>query len=144
MKHFLNTQDLSRAELDALRAAAARYRRARHAGVADDPVLRGKSIALVFFNPSLRTRTSFELGAFQLGGHAVVLGADPFLGMEDGLQRWRPVGFGKGAHGTENEKAQREAGLWRERCGCDPGNPARRTVPVGARARSCPTPCGRR
>jgi N-acetylornithine carbamoyltransferase len=41
--------------------------------VADDPVLRGKSIALVFFNPSLRTRTSFELGAFQLGGHAVVL-----------------------------------------------------------------------
>ncbi|MDQ3228144.1 MAG: acetylornithine carbamoyltransferase, partial [Pseudomonadota bacterium] len=35
--------------------------------------LKGKSIALVFFNPSLRTRTSFELGAFQLGGHAVVL-----------------------------------------------------------------------
>ena len=27
----------------------------------------------MFFNPSLRTRTSFELGAFQLGGHAVVL-----------------------------------------------------------------------
>jgi N-acetylornithine carbamoyltransferase len=73
MKHFLNTQDLSRAELDALLAAGARYRRDRHAGVADDPVLRGKSIALVFFNPSLRTRTSFELGAFQLGGHAVVL-----------------------------------------------------------------------
>ena len=44
-----------------------------YAGVADDPVLRGKSIALVFFNTSLRTRTSFELGAFQLGGHAVVL-----------------------------------------------------------------------
>src|SRR6476660_2741316 len=73
MKQFLNTQDLSRAELDALLAAAARYRRDRHAGVADDPVLRGKSIALVFFNPSLRTRTSFELGAFPLGGHAVVL-----------------------------------------------------------------------
>jgi N-acetylornithine carbamoyltransferase len=73
MKHFLNTQDLDRAELDALLAAAARYKRDRHAGVADDPVLRGKSIALVFFNPSLRTRTSFELGAFQLGGHAVVL-----------------------------------------------------------------------
>ena len=35
--------------------------------------LKGRSIALVFFNPSLRTRTSFELGAFQLGGHAVVL-----------------------------------------------------------------------
>src|SRR5690606_17647393 len=68
MNHFLNTQDLSRAELDALLAEAARYKR-HPAGDA----LKGKSIALVFFNASLRTRTSFELGAFQLGGHAVVL-----------------------------------------------------------------------
>lgn len=68
MKHFLNTQDLSRAELDALLAEAARFKR--------DPVgdsLKGRSIALVFFNASLRTRASFELGAFQLGGHAIVL-----------------------------------------------------------------------
>ena len=68
MKHFLNTQDLSRAELDALLAAAARFKRAP---VGD--ALKGKSIALVFFNSSLRTRASFELGAFQLGGHAIVL-----------------------------------------------------------------------
>jgi N-acetylornithine carbamoyltransferase len=87
MKHFLNTQDLGRAELDALLAAAARYKRDRHAGVADDPVLRGKSIALVFFNPSLRTRTSFELGAFQLGGHAVVL--------QPGKDAW-PIEFDPG------------------------------------------------
>ena len=33
----------------------------------------GKTIALIFLNNSLRTRTSFEVGAFQLGGHAVVL-----------------------------------------------------------------------
>jgi N-acetylornithine carbamoyltransferase len=68
MKHFLNTQDWTRPELDALLAQAAAFKRSR----AGDQ-LRGKSIALVFFNPSLRTRTSFELGAFQLGGHAVVL-----------------------------------------------------------------------
>ena len=68
MKHFLNTQDWSRAELDALLANAAAFKRTRLGGD-----LRGRSIALVFFNPSLRTRTSFELGAFQLGGHAVVL-----------------------------------------------------------------------
>ncbi len=68
MKHFLNTQDWTRAELDAALAQAARFKR----GAAAD-ALKGKSIALVFFNPSLRTRTSFELGAFQLGGHAVVL-----------------------------------------------------------------------
>ena len=68
MKHFLNTQDWTRTELDAALAQAAAFKRSK----AGDQ-LKGKSIALVFFNPSLRTRTSFELGAFQLGGHAVVL-----------------------------------------------------------------------
>jgi len=68
MNHFLNTQDCSRAELDALLAQAAHFK--QHP-LGD--VLKGKSIALVFFNPSMRTRTSFELGAFQLGGHAIVL-----------------------------------------------------------------------
>ncbi len=68
MKHFLNTQDWARPDLDALLEQAARFKRDK---LGDQ--LRGKSIALLFFNPSLRTRTSFELGAFQLGGHAVVL-----------------------------------------------------------------------
>ena len=68
MKHFLNTQDWSRADLDALLSRAAMFKRSK---LGDD--LKGKSIALVFFNPSMRTRTSFELGAFQLGAHAVVL-----------------------------------------------------------------------
>ncbi len=68
LKHFLNTQDWSRPELDALLTQAALFKRNRLGGE-----LRGKSIALVFFNPSMRTRTSFELGAFQLGGHAIVL-----------------------------------------------------------------------
>lgn len=35
--------------------------------------LAGKTIALLFLNNSLRTRTSFDVGAYQLGGHAVVL-----------------------------------------------------------------------
>jgi N-acetylornithine carbamoyltransferase len=68
MKHFLNTQDWTRPDLDALLAQAAAFKRSR---LGDQ--LKGRSIALLFFNPSLRTRTSFELGAFQLGGHAVVL-----------------------------------------------------------------------
>lgn len=68
MKHFLNTQDWSRADLDALLTQAALFKRNKLGHE-----LKGKSIALVFFNPSMRTRTSFELGAFQLGGHAIVL-----------------------------------------------------------------------
>jgi N-acetylornithine carbamoyltransferase len=68
MKHFLNTQDWPRPELDALLAQAAEFK-SKKSGIQ----LAGKAIALVFFNPSLRTRSSFEIGAFQLGGHAVVL-----------------------------------------------------------------------
>ena len=68
MSHFLNTQDWTRDGLNALLEQAAAFKRDK---LGDH--MRGKSIALVFFNPSMRTRTSFELGAFQLGGHAIVL-----------------------------------------------------------------------
>ncbi len=67
-RHFLTTQDLSRDELDRLLDAAEGYRTTRLGDA-----LRGKSVALLFLNPSMRTRTSFELGTWQLGGHAVVL-----------------------------------------------------------------------
>jgi N-acetylornithine carbamoyltransferase len=73
VRHFLNTQDWTRAELDALLARAAAFKRDKLGRSTADKSLAGKSIALLFFNPSMRTRTSFELGAFQLGGHAVVL-----------------------------------------------------------------------
>ncbi len=70
MRHFLTTEDWSRPELQAL-IDRAREWRASPLGDA----FRGKSIALLFFNPSLRTRTSFDLGAFQMGGKAIVLDA---------------------------------------------------------------------
>lgn len=68
MKNFLTTSDWTAAELDALLDEAARLKR--------DPInanLAGRSIALLFLNPSLRTRTSFELGMQQMGGIAIVL-----------------------------------------------------------------------
>jgi N-acetylornithine carbamoyltransferase len=68
LRHFLSTQDWGRPELDALLARAAAFKRDKFGAE-----LKGKSIALMFFNPSMRTRTSFELGTFQLGGHAIVL-----------------------------------------------------------------------
>ena len=83
VRHFLNTQDYSRAEIDALLAQAAEFKRSRQG-----QQMAGKSIALMFFNPSMRTRTSFELGAFQLGGHAVVL--------SPGKDAW-PIEFDMGA-----------------------------------------------
>ncbi len=67
-RSFLSTQEWSREELGHVIDLAMRMKREGHG----KPLL-GKAIALLFFNPSLRTRTSFELGMFQLGGHAVVL-----------------------------------------------------------------------
>ena len=67
-QHFLNTQDWSIGGLQYLLEQASAFKASK---LGDQ--LKGKSIALLFFNPSMRTRTSFELGAFQLGAHAVVL-----------------------------------------------------------------------
>jgi N-acetylornithine carbamoyltransferase len=68
MRHFLSTIDWSREELDDLLKVAAELKQ--------EPVresLKGRSIALMFLNPSMRTRTSFDLGMQQLGGIAIVL-----------------------------------------------------------------------
>jgi len=54
MRHFLTTADWSRQELQGLIDRAREFRASPQGDA-----LRGKSIALVFFNPSLRTRTSF-------------------------------------------------------------------------------------
>jgi N-acetylornithine carbamoyltransferase len=70
-KSFLTTLDWSREELDAMLADAAELKATRKTQRRTD--LAGKTVALVFMNPSLRTRTSFEIGVFEMGGHAVVL-----------------------------------------------------------------------
>ncbi len=67
--NFLNTADYSRDQLNELISAAARIK----AGQGAAKPLSGKSVALVFFNPSLRTRASMQVGIYELGGNAVVL-----------------------------------------------------------------------
>src|ERR1041385_6543151 len=66
--HFLSTNDFSRSELDRLIDVALRIKIE-----AQPKPLAGKSVALVFFNPSLRTRASMQVGIYELGGNAVVL-----------------------------------------------------------------------
>src|SRR3989441_1568506 len=66
---FLKTSDLRREELEGLIAAALCFKR----GVDQSKPLAGKSVALVFFNPSLRTRASMQVGIYELGGNPVVL-----------------------------------------------------------------------
>ncbi|HET6646823.1 MAG TPA: hypothetical protein VFH01_05820, partial [Pyrinomonadaceae bacterium] len=69
MKHFLTTVDYSREQLQRLIDAALEFKR----GVDKSQPLTGRSIALVFFNPSLRTRASMQVGIHELGGNAVIL-----------------------------------------------------------------------
>lgn len=65
--HFIHTGDHPRETLERIvdRAIATKGERSN--------ALAGKSVALLFFNSSLRTRSSFEVGIAQLGGHSTTL-----------------------------------------------------------------------
>lgn len=66
---LLSTLQLSRVEIEQVLESALRF---KHGDDLSKP-LAGKSVALVFFNPSLRTRASMQVGIYELGGNAVVL-----------------------------------------------------------------------
>ena len=66
---FLSTIEMSREEIEQVLESALRFKRRED----DSKPLNGKSVALVFFNPSLRTRASMQVGIYELGGNAVVL-----------------------------------------------------------------------
>jgi ornithine carbamoyltransferase len=68
-RDFLAIPDFSRAELLALFDLAERMRRGEY----QKKPLAGKTLAMIFMKASTRTRVSFEVGTFQLGGHALFL-----------------------------------------------------------------------
>jgi N-acetylornithine carbamoyltransferase len=68
-RDFLSTGDFTTDELTSLIDLAAQIK----AGDYRERPLQGKSVALVFFNPSLRTRASMEIAVYELGGNAVTL-----------------------------------------------------------------------
>jgi ornithine carbamoyltransferase len=68
-RHFLAIPDFSRAELYALFDLAGRMKRGEYG----EKPLAGKTLGMIFAKSSTRTRVSFEVGAFQLGGHALFL-----------------------------------------------------------------------
>ena len=69
MTHFLKTSDFPVERLDGFVKRAIEMKRQRDGAI----TLAGKSIALVFFNPSLRTRASMQIGIHELGGNPVIL-----------------------------------------------------------------------
>jgi ornithine carbamoyltransferase len=95
VKQLVSAGDLTREQVLALFALAADLKQRWKAGRRDTP-LAGRSLALIFEKPSLRTRVTFEVGVVQLGGRAVYLsGQEIGLGTRESvpdvarnLSRW--------------------------------------------------------
>jgi ornithine carbamoyltransferase len=95
MRHLTSAGDLSREQVLHLFQMAADLKQRWKAGHRGTP-LAGRSVALIFEKPSLRTRVTFEVGVVQLGGRAVYLsGSEIGLGTRESvpdvarnLSRW--------------------------------------------------------
>ena len=75
MKHLLKMLDMSQEEIiDILNLADQLKYELKH-GI-PHPMLKGKTLGMIFQKASTRTRVSFETGMYQLGGHALFLSAD--------------------------------------------------------------------
>jgi len=90
--HLLSIDDLSEADIEHIFTQTLSLKEKRE----EHPLLKGKSVALVFEKPSLRTRVSFEVGIYELGGHAIYLApSDIQMGVRESvadvarnLSRW--------------------------------------------------------
>lgn len=92
VKDFISLADLSNDEIIGLLDSADELKGKQKNGT-PHPLLRGKVLALIFEKPSLRTRLTFQIGMFQLGGESVLV--DTMLGQRESvpdvahnLERW--------------------------------------------------------
>lgn len=78
-RNVLRISDLSAADIAIVFAVAEKLKARQQRGAKRDEIStmhQGKTLAMVFQKPSLRTRVTFEIGMTQLGGHAIHLGPD--------------------------------------------------------------------
>ena len=74
-KNILTLDELDSKELQHLLELAIELKKQQKKGN-QNPVLQGKTLAMIFEKPSTRTRVSFEVAMLQLGGHAIALSSD--------------------------------------------------------------------
>ena len=85
-KHLLKLLDLSREEIFEILDLADQLKYDQKHGI-DHQLLKGKTLAMIFEKNSTRTRVSFEVGMFQLGGHALFLSSkDSQLGRGEPIE----------------------------------------------------------
>lgn len=71
-KNLLTLGELSKSELAKLIDESIKFKKEFKKGNSKD-LLKNKTLAMIFLKPSTRTRVSFEVGMFQLGGHSINL-----------------------------------------------------------------------
>ena len=71
-KHILTIDELDPKEISHLIDLAIELKKQNKKGK-ENPILKNKTLAMIFEKPSTRTRVSFETGMFQLGGHSITL-----------------------------------------------------------------------
>jgi len=81
MKDLISIADLSSKDIQGLIESAVELKRKRIG-----TQLKGKTLAMIFEKPSLRTRVSFDVGMYELGGHSIYLSP-----AEIGLGKREPV-----------------------------------------------------
>jgi ornithine carbamoyltransferase len=96
-RHFLSVADLDAADLERCLELALRMKAERPLGIhaPTAQTLAGRYVAMLFEKPSLRTRTTFEIGVRELGGQVIALQPDVALGRREpvadvarNLERW--------------------------------------------------------
>ncbi len=75
MKHLLKLQDLSREEILSILNLADQLKFERNNGIRKD-YLNGKKLGMIFQKASTRTRVSFEVGIYELGGYGLFLSSN--------------------------------------------------------------------
>ncbi len=75
MKDFISLHDITKEELEALLKLALKLKDENKKGI-PHPILKGKTLGMIFTKSSTRTRVSFEVGMTQLGGYPLFLSSN--------------------------------------------------------------------
>jgi ornithine carbamoyltransferase len=119
-RHFITEQDWSVEELETLFTLAAELKATKKEGRAT-PLLAGKTLYMIFFDASTRTRNSFETGMTQLGGHAIFLSPDKMQ-----------ISHGENARDTAKVLSRYGEGIAIRHCAYGEGNAYLREVAANA------------
>ena len=75
-KHYIDFhRDVSISDLDELLNLAEDLKKKTKSGI-EHHILKGKTLGMIFSKSSTRTRVAFEVGMYQLGGHALFLNSN--------------------------------------------------------------------